>query len=77
MAVTKRPEPPTEADVDRVIRKGGTVPREQSDRPALVQLRLPRHLIDQIDAARSSRTVAPSRHSWLLEAIHEKLKQEK
>ncbi len=79
MAITKRPTPPTEADVDRLIRKGGSVPGEQrsdnSGKPQLLQLRLPRSLVQEIDASLKSRTVPPSRHTWLLEAIHEKLKR--
>ncbi len=76
MAITKRPQPPTQADIGRVIRKGGSVPKRSTDQPALVQLRLPRQLVEQIDAALKSRPVPPSRHTWLLEAIHEKLKRE-
>ncbi len=73
MAITKRPQPPTQADIERVIRKGGTPPKRGAEQPALVQLRLPRQLVEQIDAALKSRPVPPSRHTWLLEAIHEKL----
>jgi len=77
MAITKRPKSPTKADVERVIRKGGTVPGDSgTEKPALVQLRLDRSLIERIDLARGSRPVPPSRHSWLLEAIHEKLGRE-
>ena len=42
----------------------------------LVQLRLPRDLVQRIDMARKHRIVAPSRHAWLLEALLEKLETE-
>ena len=45
-------------------------------RPQLVQLRLPRDLVQRIDMARKHRIVAPSRHAWLLEALLEKLETE-
>lgn len=41
-----------------------------------LQLRLDAELISRVDAVRKNRLVAPSRHAWLLEAIHEKLRRE-
>jgi hypothetical protein len=41
-----------------------------------LQLRLETELINQIDAVRGNRTIFPSRHTWILEAIHEKLQKE-
>ena len=80
MAITRKPKPPSkakpprDADVERLIRKGGTVPTGgEKERALSVQLRVPRSLLERIDSARTARTVPPSRHSWLLEAIHEKL----
>ena len=63
-----------------LIDKGGSVApdheAEKGTRLQLVQLRLPRSLVQRIDKARQHRIVAPSRHAWLLEALLEKLKTE-
>jgi hypothetical protein len=64
------------ADIDAVIDKGGsssTAPRRPPDKVLLVQLRLEQRLLDRIDRRRKERTVAPSRHAWILEALLEKL----
>lgn len=45
-------------------------------RPQLVQLRLSRALVQRIDKVRKHRLVVPSRHTWLLEALLEKLETE-
>ena len=45
-------------------------------RTKLVQLRLSPQLIARIDTVLGARRVPPSRHHWILEAIHEKLERE-
>ena len=66
--------------VEALIEKGGSVAPDHEEgkgiRPQLVQLRLPRSLVQRIDRARKHRIVAPSRHTWLLEALLEKLETE-
>ena len=65
--------------IEALIEKGGTVAPDHEGkgiRPQLVQLRLPRSLVERIDRARKHRIVAPSRHTWLLEALIEKLETE-
>jgi hypothetical protein len=73
--------PADEQHINALIEKGGTVaatPSAHDDsRPMLVQLRLSRDLIQQVDRSRKRRTVPPSRHSWILEALLEKLKADK
>jgi hypothetical protein len=61
-----------ERRINELIEKGGTVAAGKRDNPSdvkLVQLRLPSELIQQIDTERKKRTVPPSRHSWILEAL--------
>lgn len=74
------PSPPDEQHINALIEKGGTVatpPIAPDDsRPMLVQLRLPRDIIARIDRHRKTRTVPPSRHAWILEALLEKLNSE-
>ena len=65
--------------IEALIDKGGSVAPDHEGgkgRPQLVQLRLPRDLVQRIDMARKHRIVAPSRHAWLLEALLEKLETE-
>lgn len=86
MALRRRPKSEstnssvTEREIEALIDKGGSVTpghkRAQGTKPQLVQLRLPRPLVQRIDQARKRRLVAPSRHAWLLEALLEKLEAE-
>ena len=85
MPVTRKPQQkeaatgePSETAIRAFIDRGGNVPREEASevRTKLVQLRLSSELIARIDTALRTRTVPPSRHHWILEAIHEKLAQE-
>lgn len=83
MALRSKPqqEPATadERRINELIEKGGTVPADDGDKskPMLVQLRLSRDLVQRIDRNRKKRTVPPSRHSWILEALLDKLKAER
>jgi hypothetical protein len=83
MALRSKPQQqPATADerrINELIEKGGTVPADAGDKskPMLVQLRLSRDLIQRIDRIRKKRTVPPSRHSWILEALLDKLKAER
>ena len=69
-----------ERHVEALINKGGSVSPNHEEgggiRPQLVQLRLPRALVQRIDKVRKHRLVVPSRHMWLLEALLEKLETE-
>ena len=87
MALRRKPrsEPHKSSSVDErriesLINKGGSVAPDHEEgkeiRPQLVQLRLSRSLVQRIDKVRQQRLVAPSRHTWLLEALLEKLETE-
>ena len=86
MALRRRPKfeatnsAVTERQIEALIDKGGSVAPghkgAQETKPQLVQLRLPRTLVQRIDRTRKRRLVAPSRHAWLLEALLEKLESE-
>jgi hypothetical protein len=83
MALRSKPQPANADDerlINELIEKGGTVPADDhsgKSKPMLVQLRLSRDLIQRIDRNRKKRTVPPSRHSWILEAMLDKLKAER
>jgi len=81
MAITKKPRKSknaaTETAISAVIGKGGSVADDKTKAiKKSLQLRLPTVLIKDIDQIRDKRTVPPSRHMWILEAIHEKLEKE-
>jgi len=84
MAIAKKPKVHSvpaadESRIQALINKGGSVAiREEEAAAGLcrLQLRLDAGLISRVDAVRKNRLVAPSRHAWLLEAIHEKLQRE-
>lgn len=67
----------SEAAINAIIEKGGSVAQDKNDSGKKnLQLRLETDLIDQIDKIRRERTIQPSRHTWILEAIYEKLRNE-
>ena len=86
MAISRKPQSQPNGtsvpavDVEALINKGGTVaaPPEPApaDRTATVNLRIPVSLIDQIDRELRSRPIKTPRHTWLLEAVVEKLGRE-
>ena len=86
MTLTRRPKPALVAttspvDVDALISKGGSVAGAgaepaTSTKPAPVVLRLPPDVLTRIDRAVESRRVKVSRHTWLMEAVIEKLERE-
>ncbi len=79
MAISRKPHKnavASEAAIKAVIDKGGSVSNEKVDSEKKnLQLRLDTDLIDRIDEIRGKRSVPPSRHTWILEAIHEKLQK--
>lgn len=67
--------------VKKLINRGGEPPKSENISLELkkVQLRLPQGVLDEIDGLLSRRNplTRPSRHTWLLEAIAEKLEKDK
>ena len=74
-------------DVEALINRGGSVataPTLPVPDPAAVSLnevttfsvRIPKEMVSKIDRLRGARAVKIPRHTWLLEAIVEKLKRE-
>ncbi len=81
MSISRKPKEQSsktsEAAIQAVIEKGGSVAKLKSEtQKKNVQLRLESELINQIDEIRKRRSVSPSRHTWILEAIHEKIQEE-
>ncbi len=84
MAVTRKPAKkpaPQAVDVEALILKGGRVAGEaeaagQAGKAASVVLRIPADLMERVDQAVQARRIKTPRHTWLLEAIMEKLDRE-
>ena len=69
----------SEKAISAVIEKGGSVPAEKNTKTKpeqTVNLRLPEDILAEIDHSVSSRRVKISRHTWLMEAITEKIDRE-
>ncbi len=86
MAITRKPKPtsatPSAIDVDALISKGGSVGGqlpaavEEETKPVPVVLRVPADVLAKVDQVIKERRVRIPRHTWLLEAVVEKLERE-
>jgi hypothetical protein len=85
MAITRKPraEEQREAQIQALIGKGGSVARrvkaaaeESANATVPVILRIPGDTLSRVDEAVSTRKVKTPRHTWLLEAVVEKLDRE-
>lgn len=81
MAISRKPRPAStpEIDVEALINKGGSPP-EKNGKPqegtTPVVLRVPTEMLEQIDTSVKARPIRTPRHTWLLEAVYEKLARE-
>ena len=81
MAIARKPQakPTPAVDVDALINRGGSpTPQEPEDdkAPTPILIRIPAGMLAQLDAALKARPVKLPRHTWILEAIHEKLSRD-
>ncbi len=84
MAITRKPNaspPRPDPDIDELIRRGGTAPGQGRERDAeseaiAVIVRIPAKMLADIDRSVKARQIRTPRHTWLLEAIVEKLDRE-
>lgn len=85
MAISRRPKRTVSqtgsVDVEALINKGGSVGgnhkgqgKEKGTSP--VVLRVPDDILERVDTAVQARSIKTPRHTWLLEAIVEKLEKE-
>jgi hypothetical protein len=86
MAISRKPSAPGEAkavDVDALIGRGGS-PAKATDKAidqepqgvVPIVLRVPSDMLEKIDVSVKARPIRTPRHTWLLEAVHEKLARE-
>jgi len=84
MAISRKPkrtgsDATKRVDVDALIRKGGSVAGKNGgqERDAVpVILRVPEDILEKVDASVQARRIKTPRHTWLLEAVLEKLERE-
>jgi hypothetical protein len=91
MAVSRKPKASSSQDpsassasidVDALINKGGSVPSTKdtvsakNDDSTPVVVRIPTPILKRINEAVRSRQIKTPRHTWILEALLEKLEKE-
>jgi hypothetical protein len=87
MAITKKPKPSalpvsdtSSVDVDALINKGGsiatfkkTILETDKNKTKQIALHIPIDLFEKMETVRKSRMIKLPRHTWILEAISEKV----
>jgi hypothetical protein len=83
MAISRKPKQSSSAatktvDVDALIKKGGSVAGKNGQEKSAVPviLRVPEDILEKVDASVQVRRIKTPRHTWLLEAVLEKLERE-
>jgi hypothetical protein len=81
MTVRRAPAQPLDRKTEEFINQGGSTaatikPEPSSKAEATVNVRLPVDVLAQVDEIVKQRRARIPRHSWLLEAIYEKLDRE-
>lgn len=88
MAISRKPtraiSPGGGVDVEALINKGGSAPSREIEHPdaphsaatAPIVLRLPTPLLAQVDSIIKARPIRIPRHTWLVEAVYEKIQRE-
>jgi hypothetical protein len=85
MPVTRKPKaqphtPPTVDPLELINRGGSTPAKLEKKQPyegtVAVVLRLPTEMLDDVDRAVQARPLRIPRHTWILEAVLEKLTRE-
>lgn len=82
MAISRKPKTTEkktkEVDIKALINKGGSTAengkKESGDKPILI--RIPSDALQKIDEIVMSKRIKTPRHTWLLEAVFEKLERE-
>ena len=82
MTITRKPKLTNHKDkIDVIIDKGGSVSGETKINckgyKNSMTLRLPHFLLDQINEILSEKLIPTPRHTWILEAILEKVQRER
>jgi hypothetical protein len=85
MAIVRKPKisperkPEGAVDINALIHKGGSAARAktaQEEKPTPLLVRIPQDMLSRIDRSVKGRRIKTPRHTWILEAIVEKLERE-
>ena len=85
MAITRKPKSAaagagistvSEKEIGQLISKGGSVAKQENNEDKQVLVRIPKDLLEQIDALAQSRRVRTPRNTWIVEALFEKVERE-
>ncbi len=85
MAISRKPKitekQVKEQNINALINKGGSIAKEKADggnqsggKPVLI--RVPAEALQKIDEIVSAKKIKTPRHTWLLEAVFEKLERD-
>lgn len=78
MAISSKPKKVRNDVIEQIIDKGGSVPEKkikQKKNVISVRLNVPSNMLREIDSLLADSIIPKTRHSWILEAMLEKLKQ--
>lgn len=84
MAITRKPKTAatkngnaiSEKQISQLINKGGSIAKTESNEDKQVLVRIPKILLEQVDALAQSRRVRTPRNTWIVEALFEKVERE-
>ena len=86
MAISRKPKPQDNTvgkgnvDIEALINKGGSVGGETGSKyrtqTSTINIRVPVPLVERIDQELEGRPIRTPRHTWLLEAVWEKLERD-
>lgn len=81
MTIARKPKSkiPSAADIDAVINRGGSIASAKKASKAKVSaviVRIPTAMLQQLDRSLEAQPIKKPRHTWILEAIAEKLDRE-
>lgn len=69
---------PSDATVSQILHEAGRDPEhDPGDEWHVMNLRMPKWLVKEVDSARKQRTGKVSRNQWILEAMEDKLERER
>jgi hypothetical protein len=83
MAITRKPKAATahvgavsEQQISQLISKGGSIAKEENKEDKQVLVRIPKDLLEKVDALAQSRRIRTPRNTWIVEALFEKVERE-
>jgi len=81
MAISQKPKPPSaqqslDEETEALVNKGLSVKKDDAKSETTVLLRIPNPFAERLDRIIKAKPIRTPRHTWILEAILEKLERE-